>query len=139
MKESGSMINDMSGDMNYTKMATLIKVTTSTESHRDRVPTLGITEKYTRGYGRKESRVDMVFGKEYTRTVTSETGRITNHMGSECTLGWMEIGMKASGRTGCEKELELTPLETVTDTLESTSRAFQTVKASTSGAAETPT
>jgi hypothetical protein len=59
----------------------------------------GLMAKYTTENGTKARKKEMVFGKEFTETVTSASGKILELMVMAFTSGWAGTNTKVSGNT----------------------------------------
>lgn len=98
MRESGRMMSDMEKALKGIKTTINMKGNFKMEKLMVKGFILGSMEKYMMANGKMESKMDMVFGKEFLGILILESGRTARLMVMEFINGKMEISMKESGR-----------------------------------------
>lgn len=95
-----------------TRTVTSMRANSKTINPTEKVFTLGSMVRSTRENGSKDSKKAKVFGKEFSETRISVSGRKARQMDTACISGKMETGTKASGSFVLNMDKEPTFLQT---------------------------
>jgi hypothetical protein len=114
-------------------METLMRGTFKMVKQVAKVSTIGPTEKSMMASGRRESKMAMACGEEYSVTATWVSGEIVKLMAMVFISGKTEIDMKDHGMTVSSREKDLTSSLMEICFQENISRVNQKVKVYTSG------